>query len=71
MEIKINGPLIDRITGMFSKSVPSPKRREETTETSLESLVASHYYQKIKLERTRLAKYGDYLIMDEEYSAIR
>jgi hypothetical protein len=70
MEIKINVPLIDRITGIFSKSAPAPKKREETTETSLESLVASHYYQKIKLERTRLAKYGDYIIMDDEYPEI-
>ena len=45
-------------------NVPPVKKREETTETSLESLVASYYYKKIKLERTRLAKYGDYLIIN-------
>src|SRR4030042_911412 len=70
MEIKINFPLIDKISSIFLKSVPPVKKREETTETSLESLVASYYYKKIKLERTKLAKYGDYLIMDDKYPEI-
>mgnify|MGYP005844378067 CR=1 FL=1 len=70
MEVKINIPLIDKISAALSKLAPPTKKREETTETSFESLAASLYYKKIKLERTRKAKYADYLIMDEEYPEI-
>jgi len=70
MEVKINIPLIDKISAVFSKQAPPVKKREETTESSFESLAASYYYKKIKLERTRKAKYADYLIMDEEYPEI-
>lgn len=65
MEIKLNIPLIDRITGMLSKPEEKPKKREETSETSRN--VALYYYQMVKLERTRRARYADYRIMDEEY----
>jgi len=70
MEVKINIPLIDRISAALSKLATPPKKREETTETSFESFAASLYYKKIKIERTRKAKYIDYLIMDEEYPEI-
>jgi hypothetical protein len=70
MEVKINIPLIDRISAVFSKQAPPLRKREETTETSFESLAASYYYKKVKIERTRKAKYADYLIMDEEYPEI-
>jgi hypothetical protein len=70
MEVKINIPLIDKISAVFSKQAPPVKRREETTETSFESLAASYYYKKIKLERTRKAKYADYMIMDDEYPEV-
>jgi len=70
MEVKINIPLIDKVSAALSKLAPPVKKREETTETSFESLAASLYYKKIKLERTRKAKYADYLIMDEEYPEI-
>ena len=59
MEIKVNVPLIDKISTLFSKSAPPIRKREETTETSVEAGIISYYYQKVKLERTRLAKYGD------------
>ncbi|MCJ7655505.1 MAG: portal protein, partial [Dehalococcoidia bacterium] len=70
MEIKINVPLIDRITAALAKFSGPLRRREDTTETSLEAGIASFYYQMIKLERTRLAKYADYELMDEEYPEI-
>jgi hypothetical protein len=70
MEIKVNIPLIDKISSLFAKSAPPPKRREETTETSTETIFESFYYKKVKLERTRRAKYGDYVVMDEEYPEI-
>ena len=68
MEVKINIPLIDRITGLFSKSETKPKSRQETTETSLS--LPAYYYKKMELERTRLARYGDYRLMDEDYVEI-
>lgn len=70
MEIKISVPLISKISAIFSKTAPDserPKRREDTTESSLDVGVASYYYKKVKLERTRRAKYGDYMLMDEEH----
>ncbi|MEM3112780.1 MAG: portal protein [Candidatus Anstonellales archaeon] len=67
---KINLPLIGKISSMISRLAPAPKKREETTETSTYVGVVSYYYQKTKLERTRLAKYGDYEEMDETYPEI-
>ena len=66
MDEKKNLTLIDRMTGFFSKTAKSV-RRGETTETGREAGVVSYYYKKIQLERTRIAKYGDYVLMDEEY----
>jgi ABC-type thiamine transport system substrate-binding protein len=56
MEIKINVPLIDKISALFSKAAPEsekPRRKEDTTEASLDVGVISFYYKKVKLERTR------------------
>jgi len=69
MEIKINIPLIDKITALFTKAEPQTPR-ELTTETSVEVGLISYYFKKMKLERTRKAKYGDYAIMDDEYPEI-
>ncbi|MEW6374789.1 MAG: hypothetical protein AB1502_03240 [Thermodesulfobacteriota bacterium] len=73
MEIKINVPLINKISALFFKAAPEsekPRRREDTTEASLDVGVISFYYKKVKLERTRKAKYGDYEVMDDEYPEI-
>lgn len=70
MEVKINIPLIDKISSIFNKTAEKPPRREETTESSLDVGVASYYYKQVQLERTRRAKYGDYVLMDEEYPEI-
>jgi len=70
LDIKINFPLIKKISSIISKQAPEQPKREETTETSTYSGVVSYYYQKTKLERTRLAKYGDYEEMDENYPEI-
>ncbi|RPJ06427.1 MAG: hypothetical protein EHM36_06970 [Deltaproteobacteria bacterium] len=70
MDIRTNFSLIDRISSLFSRVSPAPKRREETTETSHDVGIVSWYYKKVKLERTRRAKYEDYRIMDEEYPEI-
>ena len=69
MEIKLNIPLIDKVAGLFAKAEPKIPR-EATTETSVEVGVISYYFKKMKLERTRKAKYGDYVIMDDEYPEI-
>jgi hypothetical protein len=69
MEIKINIPLIDKITALFAKAEPQTAR-EQTSETSVEVGLISYYFKKMKLERTRKAKYGDYVIMDDEYPEI-
>ena len=61
--------LIDKIGSMFKRQAKIVKR-EDTTETSFDTSVASFYYKKIKLERTRKAKYADYVIMDDEYPEI-
>jgi len=56
MEIKINVPLIDKISALFFRAAPEsekPKRREDTTEASLDVGVISFYYKKVKLERAR------------------
>jgi len=70
MEVKVNIPLIDKISSIFHKTAERPARREETTESSLDVSVASYYYKQVQLERTRKAKYGDYVLMDEEYPEI-
>jgi hypothetical protein len=69
MDEKKNLTLINRITGFFGKTAKAV-RREETTETGSDTGIVSYYYKKIQLERTRLAKYGDYVLMDEEYPEI-
>ncbi len=51
MDLKINFPLIDKITSLFSRVSPPPKRREETSETSIEAGIVSYYYKKVRLER--------------------
>jgi len=70
LDIKINFPLIKKISSIISKQAPEQPKREETTETSTYSGVVSYYYQKTKLERTRLAKYGDYEEMDDSYPEV-
>jgi hypothetical protein len=71
MNIKINLPLINKISALFSRGgTQVTKRREDTTETSIDISVVSYYYKKVKLERTRKAKYGDYNVMDEEYPEV-
>ena len=70
MQIKLNIPLIGKITGIFDKAgLPERKpRREDTTETS--RTLAWYYYKQLQIERTRLARYGDYRLMDEDYVEI-
>ena len=70
MEIMVNVLLIDKISALFSRSASPIRKREETTETSIGAGIISYYYQKVKLERTGLAKYGDYEIMDDKYPEI-
>ncbi len=65
MQLKINVPLIDRITGIFTKSQEGHKiQRDQTSESSL---AAAYYFKQMQLERTRKAKYGDYRVMDDDY----
>ena len=61
--------LIDKISLLFKKQARVAKR-EDTTETSFDTNLASFYYKRIKHERTRKAKYADYAIMDDEYPEI-
>ena len=61
--------LIDKIGSMFKRQAKVVKRGD-TTETSFDTNIASFYYKKIKIERTRKAKYADYAIMDDEYPEI-
>jgi hypothetical protein len=71
---KVNTSLVARIGGFLKGLSSTPARplprREETTETSTTAGVIDYYYQLVKLERTRRAKYNDYEIMDEEYPEI-
>jgi len=66
----MNISLFNKISSLFGKQVQVSKRREDTTETSFGTNLASFYYKRIKHERTRKAKYADYAIMDDEYPEI-
>ena len=71
---RLTASLVGKITGFLKglSSTPAtpPASRSETTETSTTAGVIDYYYQLIKLERSRKAKYNDYEIMDEEYPEV-
>jgi len=76
---KKNVGLIGRIRSLMTRSVdkvpdeimPDEKTVETSTETGRgageDRGIADVYYEKVKIERTRMAAYADYDLMDEEF----